>query len=254
MIIHEGRSLIDGSPIVAIATGGTSNQKTGDMLQVWILRADVSPIEASRTGADRGVCGDCKLRPLAAAARRAAGDVDAPRCYVTLMHGPRAVFEKYQRGGYERATTTAARRRLGAGKMVRLGAYGDPSAVPARVWRELLSAAVGHTGYTHQRGTRGTPALTRNLRAMRGLVMASVETIEDARAAHAEGWRTFRVRSSRDPGALISSERICPASAEAGKKLQCAACRACGGADGRASIGIAIIDHGPGSQRAAAAA
>jgi hypothetical protein len=248
MILYSGPSLIDGSPIVAIATGGSKNPKTGDMLQVWILRADLSPVEAARTGADAAICGTCQLRPLAVAARRAAGEPEGARCYVTLIHGPRSVFDKYSRGGYETAITPDARRRVGAGRMVRLGAYGDPSAVPAIVWRQLLADAVGHTGYTHQWSTRGNAALTRNLRAMRPLVMASVETIADAERAQQAGWRTFRVRPAPAPGDRMPGERICPASAEAGHKVQCIDCRACAGTDGRASPGIAIIDHGPGSR------
>ena len=248
MIIYQGPSLIDGSPIVAIATGGSKNPKTGDMVQVWIMRADVAPAEAARIGADVGVCGSCKLRPAAVAARRAAGEPDGARCYVTLIHSPRAVFEKYSRGGYETATTAAQRRRVGAGHMVRLGAYGDPAAVPVRVWRELLADAVGHTGYSHQWDTRGNATLTRNLRALRVLVMASVETVADAERAQRAGWRTFRVRPAADPGEMMQGERVCPASEEAGHKVQCIDCRACAGADGRASLGIAIIDHGPGSR------
>jgi hypothetical protein len=253
MIIYRGPSRIDGSPIVAITTQSSRNPKTGDMVQVWIIRSDIAPLEAARTGADSAVCGACPLRPLAAAARRDAGEPVGARCYVTLMHGPRAVFDKFTRNGYESAETPSARRRVGAGRMVRLGAYGDPAAVPARVWRELLTDASGHTGYTHQWRARGA-RIARNLRAMRGFVMASVETIADAAVAQAAGWRTFRVRPASEPGQLMPGERVCPASAEAGHRLQCSDCRACAGDDGRASRGIAIIDHGPTSRAVRAAA
>ena len=41
-IIYDGPSMLDGEPIVAIATMKTSNRKTGEMVQVWILRSDVN--------------------------------------------------------------------------------------------------------------------------------------------------------------------------------------------------------------------
>ena len=48
MIIYQGPSLIDGSPIVAIAIAQSGNVKTGNMVQTYIIRADMSPMEASK--------------------------------------------------------------------------------------------------------------------------------------------------------------------------------------------------------------
>ena len=59
-VIYDGPSQIDGKPIVAIAQVGTGNRKTGKgMVQTWILRSDIDPISASRTGEDSSICGDC---------------------------------------------------------------------------------------------------------------------------------------------------------------------------------------------------
>jgi hypothetical protein len=57
------------------------------------------------------------------------------------------------------------------------------------------------------------------------LLMASVSTPTQAAAAHAAGWRTFRVDSEAQPG-----EVVCPASKEAGQKTQCDRCALCSGA------------------------
>ena len=38
------------------------NPKTGPMVQLWILRADVHPMEAISTGTDSSICGGCKHR------------------------------------------------------------------------------------------------------------------------------------------------------------------------------------------------
>ena len=50
VVIYRGVSRIDGRPIVAIATLKTDNEKTGDMIQTWILRADVDPDSSNQYG------------------------------------------------------------------------------------------------------------------------------------------------------------------------------------------------------------
>jgi hypothetical protein len=50
-IIYQGPSLLDGAPIVVIANYSKSNRKTGGVVQTYILRADMNPLEASK---DRG--------------------------------------------------------------------------------------------------------------------------------------------------------------------------------------------------------
>jgi len=49
-ILQRGLSPIDNNPFVVIMTMKTTNRKTGDMIQVWILREDVNPVEAIATG------------------------------------------------------------------------------------------------------------------------------------------------------------------------------------------------------------
>jgi hypothetical protein len=72
--------------------------------------------------------------------------------------------------------------------------------------------------------------------------MASVDTEAEADMARATGWRYFRVAMPGDH-ARLPLEAICPASAEAGKKLTCEACLACNGANGRRGS-IVIQAHG----------
>ena len=67
VVLYRGPSLLDGKPIVCIATGLRSpsgNPKTGPMVQTWIMREDVAPHTAQKSGEDSSVCGDCALRPL----------------------------------------------------------------------------------------------------------------------------------------------------------------------------------------------
>lgn len=235
-ILWEGPSAIDGRPIVAIVTGlasSSANTKTGDMLQTFILRADVSPIAAVRSGEDFSICGTCPHR----------GPFETRSCYVTVAHAPLAVWKAYQRGSYAKAAGCDELRHLGAGRFVRLGTYGDPAAVPARVWRALVAGAAGHTGYTHQWQYASG-------RQLKDLCMASVETPAEAKLAQAYGWRTFRVA----PPGTVKGERgeaLCPASEQAGRKLTCQQCGACGGMDGR-KASIWIPAHGAGAGKVTA--
>ena len=67
-IIYRGPSLLDGAPIVAIVIGlatDSANVKTGAMLQSYILRDDMHPLDAIASGADYSICGDCSARGTA---------------------------------------------------------------------------------------------------------------------------------------------------------------------------------------------
>jgi hypothetical protein len=217
VILYSGPSLLDGAPIVAIAVGlvsGSSNRKTGAMLQTYILRADLSPVEAIKTGADASICGDCKLRGVLGKRRV---------CYVNLGQGPLSVFRGHKRGIYPVA---ASPRDIGRGRIIRLGTYGDPAAVPVEVWNELISEARGHTGYSHQWKTRPD---------LRGIVMASADNVQEKSEAWAEGWRTFRLADAPTPG-----EIVCPSLSG----VHCADCRLCDGAG--AAKSITIPAHGIG--------
>lgn len=228
VILYEGNSLLDGAPIVVIATGvarPSANRKTGDMIQTWVLRADVAPVDALASGDDVSVCGDCPHRPHA----RRNGSTMAP-CYVEVGRAPSAVYRAYKLGRYPRARGDEF-----VGRRLRIGAYGDPAAVPYSVWEHALQGTVSHTGYTHQWGNCD-PRLAR-------VCMASVDTTGEGITARSRGWRTFRVRLADEPAEKRTWEVVCPASDEAGKKLTCAQCNACSGnATGRRGS-IVIIEH-----------
>lgn len=229
-ILWEGASELDGAPIVIIATGfgaRSRNEKTGDMIQTWIMRADIDPVSATRTGQDSSVCGDCPHRPAMAGS-----------CYVTVWQAPRSVWDAYKRGIYKRATADDARDLL-AGRAVRVGSYGDPAAAPYAFWAHALERAAVWTGYTHQWRT-ADPRLAR-------IAMASADTLSEARLARAAGWRTFRVRAAAEP--IAEREFACPASVEAGHKTDCASCRACGGTESKARAHPVIIAHGSKARR-----
>lgn len=210
-IIYRGPSMINGKPIVAVAITKSRNKKTGNMVQTYILADNgKSPVENARTLEDEAICGTCPHR------RGLGGS-----CYVNLGQGPRSVMASLVRGIYPEGLGAAALE--SSGRMVRLGTYGDPAAVPVQVWEELLEHAQGHTGYTHQwkalEGMHGVRLMA--------LVMASADSPADRLEAKSRGYRTFRVAPAQaDP---MPGEFTCPASAEGGKRKTCAECGACNG-------------------------
>lgn len=231
VILYEGPSKIDGAPIVVVATGlakASRNAKTGAMVQTYIIRSDVHPIDASRSGQDASICGACP--------HRGDGTGKGRSCYVTLAHGPSTVFKAYQRGVYPKASAFEAAA-LFTDKMVRLGTYGDPAAAPLAMWKVALASAKGWTGYTHQ-WRSADPRWAE-------LVMASADSVADMDAAHALGFRTFRVTATPFQN-LKGREAVCPASEEKGKVAACITCRACMGTSGKARVSIQIAAHGGG--------
>mgnify|MGYP005994128615 CR=1 FL=1 len=238
-VIYEGPSLIDGQPIVAIAQIGSTNRKTGDMVQTFILRSDVDPITASRTGADHAICGDCPHRGKAHDGDK--GQAIGRTCYVTLAHAPLGKFKAYSKGRYPTAQGHEAIKAIGAGRMVRIGTYGDGAAVPSYIWDSLCEGAAGWTAYTHQSGVDG--AATDPSR-----YMTSAESAPAAVAAWERGERTFRVIA--DLADLIKGKEIlCPASKEAGERVQCDKCKLCAGASIKAKS-VAIVAHGTATRAA----
>ena len=221
-VLWEGPSQIDGRPIVVIAVGlrrKSNNAKTGNMLQTYILRSDIDPLEALYSGRDSSVCGDCPLRGYYGRRRG---------CYVNVHQAPLMVWRAYKRGSYPKVNDTQVRRLL-AGCVVRFGSYGDPTAAPYHVWSNIASVAK-HAGYTHQ---WQVPRFWR----FRRLIMASVHDIRQRDIAHACGWRTFRMLP---PGSKPDrGETVCPASS---KKLTCLQCRRCNGASKLPSV--VIQEHG----------
>jgi len=151
---------------VVIDTGfqrPSANEKTEDMLQTWMLRADMNPLEAIHSGQDSSICGS---RPLCGIVEQSGERTTNRRraCYVSVHQAPHAIYRAYKRGRYEQFE---ASRHLGSrekqcrlslressalgrandqqtrklffppslllfhGRMVRLSSYGEPVAAQA---------------------------------------------------------------------------------------------------------------------------
>jgi len=232
-VLYEGPSRIDRKPIVVIAVGldrKSDNAKTGGMVQTYILRQDMSPMDALRTGADASICGGCVHRPKSHDGKT----YSARSCYVNVAQGPTVVWKSYKAGKYPTLPYSEIAN-VFAGKLVRFGSYGDPAAAPVIYWQAIKAVAMGTTGYTHQwRSER--------LRDTLSVCQLSADSARDVEKAHEFGVGSFRVlRHGELP---VLGEFVCPASAEAGKKTTCAECRAC---DGVSKYHVVIAAHGIGA-------
>ena len=111
----NGAIFYENDSIVGIITGlmsGSSNTKTGAMLQTWILVKNVNPIEAVNTGADKLVCGDCKhrgtIQPVNDTKDKKSYSVKnglktinkGRKCYVKLFQAPYSVWKAYKNNKY----------------------------------------------------------------------------------------------------------------------------------------------------------
>lgn len=227
LILYDGKSLLDGKRIVVIATGvfgQSKNSKTGDVIQTYILRKDIEPLLAHRLGEDYSVCGDCLLK-------------ENGICYVNMAHGPIAVFKAYHDGGYRDIQPDDIQ--YFRDKILRIGSYGDPAAVPFEIWDTLCRVSKGFVGYSHQWEICD--------QRLKQYCMASIDGIRDSvkeyNKAQKMGWRTFRVRINEDEP-LLDKEFVCPASKEQGKLITCEQCRACGGLSSKCTKNVTIILHG----------
>ena len=211
MIIWEGKSRIDGASIVVIATIHSTNSKTGDAVQTTIIRSDVNPVTTRYTGEDYSVCGDCVHRHFK--------DGD---CYVQLYQGPRAVFEKYSRGGYNCPKHIAEVEYELTHKHIRLGAYGDPCAVPYEVWESLIAQGTrSWSGFTHQWRNPEN-------QEYRKLLMASCDSAQDVLDAEALGWRSYRVKYDHADDHLLAHLPVVTCLYDT-QGLKCVDCGICDG-------------------------
>ena len=219
-IIYKGPSMLDGKPIIAIATLSSSNKKTGDMIQTWILPDNHAPTEMYHDAKlQASVCGICPLQHS-----RKGG------CYVNLGQAPRGIYVAYKKGSYD--VLEPKHLKYFADRKLRMGSFGDPAAVPYETWLGLKSVCNGHTGYTHQAAHIAFD------RRIASLCMISVETPKQAAKYHAKGWSTFRVRTIGS--GLLDNEIECLADATDEQCIRCGICA------GKGKPNVVVTVHGSG--------
>jgi hypothetical protein len=224
--LHAGT--INGHAYDVIATLKSKNVKTGNMAQVWILLRDTNPVAAVKSGIDAATI--CRACPFAS----------GQGCYVQVANAPLSIFRAMQRGNYPHLAP-AQYASIFAGRMVRFGAYGDPSLIPLAIIKRIAASAEGWTGYTHY--WSHMTASTR--RAYGRYLMASTETTAGYCQATAAGLRCFHVSPVKPAGAI---ECLSTSSG-----MSCADCRLCAGTSRIGARSVWIAPHGAKRGKAAAA-
>jgi len=213
-IVYEGKSRFNSEEIVAILTKGSTNEKTGDMHQLYILPKHEAPNIAVKTGNDESICGNCKHRNGS--------------CYVLTFQGPLNVWRAYRNGSYKAMPKTWK-----TFKPIRFGAYGDASMLPIDVLKDLLTRSAHWTNYTHQ-----WQEFKDDTEFLRSFSMASVDSLQEAKEARSMGYRTFRVTAEDDKQ---PNEIWCPNLTHG---INCLDCLLCDGGNKAKAKNIVIPVHG----------
>lgn len=219
--IYNGPSILHPEvPILGLLSNvdrPSENSKTGNQVQLWILLRDQSPVEGVKTKADVAICGTCPLR----------GSI----CYVNHAFGTANVWRSWKRGNVTLGFPPRYKTRF---RSLRLGAYGDPAALPIELLTTLVTRFRTWTGFTH---------LWRDAHPdLRALCMASVETPALAEEANLMGWRSFRIRTSTDE-TRFKDEALCAHEATH-KEITCENCGACNGNQKTFTGNIVTTVHG----------
>ena len=219
VILYEGPSIFDGSPIVQIATGlrkPTLNRKVRNAIQVWTIPSTEHPLDAIRRDSAYAVCRDCAISDL---------------CYVNRATLG-VIYGAYQRGAYPKVPVHRIPELLPPFMVWRLGAYGNPSAVPyPKVMGKLAKLGVQWLSYEH--------AWSHVTQSHRAVSMASCETLDQAIGAASRGWRSYTVVPLGETKKAIKVLKragvkaiACPYDASNPATITCDVCRLCDGKHG----------------------
>ncbi len=216
MIIYENKT------IVVVATFGSSNRKTGNMVQIWILEKNKSPVESIKTGTDaKTVCRGCPF---------ASGN----GCYVNVGQAPLSIWRAFKRGNYEKVDCWD----VFSGKAIRFGAYGNPSLIPLAIVERITTRAEKWTGYFHD--WKEMPYWKRI--AYGRYFMASTETENSRQLAMEYNLRYFHVSPNKPIDSLE-----CLADTLG---ISCADCGLCDGNNKENAKSIWINPHGSKKRKA----
>lgn len=229
-VLHEGPSLIGSGDVVAIATLTSKNIKTGNMVQVWILPKHMDPLDALQASQNSGACGQCPLQGcFDDTLKRMVNRV----CYVNVGQAPKQVYNSYAKGKYPRFQRQYHECLL-KDREIRIGAYGDPAALPTHLVKYLAQVGSGWTGYSHQLFSIDQ----RRANALAKYLMVSCHTPAQHAEAKRRGWRSF---VAIHPKQSIPADAVqCPNYTHG---VLCADCQLCRGTS-RPAKDIYVVAHG----------
>ena len=221
-IIHEGSK--NGEKYAVIATLKTSNRKTGNMIQLWIILSDHSPVDGVKSGLDAlTICTGCKF---------ASGN----GCYVNVGQAPLQIWKSYKANKYPKLDPFLYDNVFN-GRKVRFGAYGNPSLIPLSIIKMITEVCDGWTGYFHD----WQQMSKQKAQAYGQYFMASTETNDSVRRAKEKNLRFFHVspEQPKDTIECLSDSR----------GLSCDLCQLCKG-NRIGAKSIWINPHGSKKKRA----
>ena len=196
----------------------STNRKTGGMIQTYLLDKKTLTSEPKVFGAK---CSDCPM---------------VSKCYVNHdKMSVRRTVKKLLNGektSYSFSTLEEVLPLL-KGERVRLGTYGDPSALPLQDMKKICETSDGWTGYTHFFKEIDSDYSK--------YLMASVESLSSELLAHALGYLTFRVLLKEDETLEVSKQSIQCLNITINR--QCTDCLLCSGTSGRGKKSIYIEEH-----------
>lgn len=220
---YKGMILFDGgtyNPIVILLGYDSDNVKTGNMSQITIIRNDMLPSEALKTGNDDLICGTCIHRNTT--------------CYVNVPFGVNSTYKSWLRGNYQPLDYKILKYKI-KNSFVRFGSYGDPVYIPIELVDFISKNCKGWTGYTHQWQEPQFDAFKRYF-------MASVDNESEYQKSLDFGWRSYRVSTNEN---TLNGEIMCPHDSESATPIQCIDCRLCDGLGRHKNArNIAVVVHG----------
>ena len=214
--IWQGVSEFDGRAIKVVMScyaTDSENNKTGPLVQVSILPVEKTPKQVYNSK-EPTVCGDCKY--------------NGGGCYVQW---PRLTGQ--WKTSQKRHISLELAAWLCNGLRVRIGAAGDPAAVPLYVWQTLLAGADSWTGYTHAWRYCET--------GHSRYFMASCDSEQEVQEAVGRGWNVFYVHDGK-----IEEDMDYIKCMADGITKSCFTCMLCHGRPSKRSKPIVIVEklHG----------
>lgn len=214
-----GFTLFESNDIIVVATLKTSNRKTGNMVQVWILDPSTDPVQSVKTGKDAStVCKGCKF---------ASGN----GCYVNVGQAPLQIWKGYHKGIYPMLQPKHYDTVFGDRK-VRFGAYGNPSMIPLGIVSYIAKVSKGWTGYFHDWHMMSAE----KAKAYGKYFMASTETESSRCKASDIGLRYFHVSPNQPENTIECLSDT--------KGISCADCQLCQGLNKSRLQSVWINPHG----------
>lgn len=220
---------------------GSSNSKTGDMVQIGMFPLSWAIAKTVLKGAsDKKVCFECPHSQSKNATCYVRKGYDTSRGMQSKISKVDISLVPNYNSHTERIAIALCK-----GRPVRFGTYGEPILLGEELVSKISKVATTWTGYTHRWKLP-------SMQWAKKYFMASVENVTEMKAAVLSGWRVFYVNMDKKVSfvgtkytpEVPKTDRlvVCPASVEGGRINTCVSCRMCAGTSGTKVVQSIVID------------